>query len=510
MVRGAYRTELRELDGMSGLKWDHWLTASAVVFAAAWTIGWGTAAPMGFGPWAVRLGILVAGVLPAVGLVWLWCRRHRRRFDAANRNLRALCQVDLQELWRDDNDSLLAPMPADSPWSAVVQQVRDCFRDHGRKLQDLEQSRAALEVRCRRAVHQAEQIKTILSGVPEPILVVDKYDELVLANAGAEQLFGLDGASVETRALNRLIHCQKLIDLLLGTAHHKTVGNRSEEIEIADPEGTPRWYRATAARLNDDEAARPEEQASSTGAVVVLRDIGDQKVLQKRNAEFVSSVSHEMKTPLAGIKAYVELLADGDAEDEQTREEFLSVINGQADRLQRLVENLLNLARIEAGVVKVSKAARSLNDVLEEALRVIQPSAEAKTIELVGDLSPMYLGVLADRDMLLQSAINLLSNAVKYTPSGGRVTLRSRMEEGQARFEVQDNGVGLSEEDCRRVFEKFYRVNKSKEMAAGTGLGLPLAKHIVEDVHGGRLWVESVLGKGSTFIVTLPNAGQMT
>lgn len=178
--------------------------------------------------------------------------------------------------------------------------------------------------------------------------------------------------------------------------------------------------------------------------------------------------------------------------------------------MQRLVENLLNLARIEAGVVKVSKAARSLNDVLEEALRVIQPSAEAKTIELVGDLSPMYLGVLADRDMLLQSAINLLSNAVKYTPSGGRVTLRSRMEEGQARFEVQDNGVGLSEEDCRRVFEKFYRVNKSKEMAAGTGLGLPLAKHIVEDVHGGRLWVESVLGKGSTFIVTLPNAGQMT
>ena len=140
----------------------------------------------------------------------------------------------------------------------------------------------------------------------------------------------------------------------------------------------------------------------------MLRDIGDQKALQKRNAEFVSSVSHEMKTPLAGIKAYVELLADGDAEDEETREEFLEVINGQADRLQRLVDNLLNLARIEAGVVSVSKQQRSLNEVLEEALHVVQPSAEAKNIELISELSPLYLGVLADRDMLLQAAINLL------------------------------------------------------------------------------------------------------
>ena len=117
--------------------------------------------------------------------------------------------------------------------------------------------------------------------------------------------------------------------------------------------------------------------------------------------------------------------------------------------------------------------------------------------------------MLADRDMLLQAAINLLSNAIKYTRAGGKVTLRSRLVGDQVRFEVQDTGVGLSEEDCPRVFEKFYRVKKDKEMAAGTGLGLPLAKHIVEDVHSGRLTVESVLGQGSTFIVNLPCAGQM-
>ncbi len=233
------------------------------------------------------------------------------------------------------------------------------------------------------------------------------------------------------------------------------------------------------------------------------------KASHKRNAEFVSAVSHEMKTPLAGIKAYVELLADGDADDEQTREEFLNVINGQANRLQRLIDNLLNLARIEAGVVQVSKESTSINELLSEAANIVRPAAEAKHIALETDLSQLYLGVLVDRDMMMQAAINLLSNAIKYTPENGRVTLRSRLIDQEVIFGVQDTGVGLCEEDKVRVFEKFYRVKKDREMAAGTGLGLPLAKHIVEDVHGGRLSVESELGRGSVFSVAVPAATQL-
>src|SRR5207302_565701 len=146
------------------------------------------------------------------------------------------------------------------------------------------------------------------------------------------------------------------------------------------------------------------DRPAAHGAVAVLSDITGQKAIQKRNAEFVSSVSHEMKTPLSSIRAYIELLVDGEAEDDATREE--------------------------------------------------------------------YLGVLADRDMLLQAAINLLSNAVKYTKPGGSVTLRSRLSDQEVSFEVQVTGVGLSPEDCQKVFEKFYRVKKEREMAQGTGLGL--------------------------------------
>jgi two-component system phosphate regulon sensor histidine kinase PhoR len=167
------------------------------------------------------------------------------------------------------------------------------------------------------------------------------------------------------------------------------------------------------------------------------------------------------------------------------------------------------LARIEAGVVAVNKLPLSLNELLSEAVGVMQPAAEDKQITLSAELSPLYLGALADRDMLLQAAINLLSNAVKYTKRGGGVTLKSRMTDQEIVFEVQDTGVGLSPEDCQRVFEKFYRVKKDRDMAQGTGLGLALVKHIVEDVHGGRIEVASELGRGSTFRVCLPALTQL-
>jgi len=344
----------------------------------------------------------------------------------------------------------------------------------------------------------------------EPIVAIDQFDEITLANPSAEALLDFDSQSTENRALDQLVRCENLINVLTSTCHRRNAAQCSDEIEIMNQSGRGCWYRVTARKLTARSNDSSDAEGESIGAVAVLRDIGETKVLQRRNAEFVSSVSHEMKTPLAGIKAYVELLADGEAEDQATREEFLGVISAQADRLQRLVENLLNLARMEAGVVKVDKKPQPLNEVLEEALNVVRPGAEAKQITLVADLSKMYLGVLADRDMLLQAAINLLSNAIKYTPEGGQVTLRSRMFDTDVRFEVEDTGVGLSEEDARRVFEKFYRVKKDSSMASGTGLGLPLAKHIAEDVHGGTLTVHSVLGKGSTFAVTIPGTGQLS
>ncbi|MCH7725781.1 MAG: hypothetical protein IH991_04770 [Planctomycetes bacterium] len=382
----------------------------------------------------------------------------------------------------------------------ILMQVRNLAEDYHTRLQDVEHARESAEVRLRRLANDCTRMQSILDGVSDPILVIDKYDEVVLSNLSADKLFQLSDSNGEQRELRTLLQCQELIDLLSETRQRKTPCQRTREMTIGDGQQS-RPYRVKCTGLSSSSDAASSKAIH--GAVAVFTDISHEKEIRKRNAEFVSSASHEMKTPLAGIKAYVELLADGEVEDEETRNEFLDVIDGQADRLQRLVENLLNIARIEAGVVEVNKQPISLNEVLEEALDVVQPAAEKKQIELVSELSPMFLSVLVDRDMMLQGTINLLSNAIKYTPGGGNVALRSRMQDDKVMLEVADSGVGLSREDCEKVFDRFYRVKKERNMAAGTGLGLPLVKHIVEDVHGGQIDVESELGTGSTFRITL-------
>ena len=491
------------------------LAVLAAVLSAGWVIAWTCGWLADTDSWPVHIGLLVTGLALAAGSAALLLRRSELNRRAAKQYFDALCKIDVCGFDNDQTSNDFLSLPTDSPWSEVAGRLRELLVEYSRRTKDLKHTRTAWEIRYVRAKTQYEQVKAIVSASDDPILVIDDYGELVLANPRAEELFQFELENSKTRAFDQVVHCQKLVNLLLAAGRRKTPGSRTDEIEIDDENGNSRCYLATATRLTGESEEADGQGVESDlvatyGAVVVLRDVGDQKALQKRNAEFVSAVSHEMKTPLSGIKAYVELLADGDAEDEETQEEFLGVINSQADRLQRLIDNMLDLARIEAGVVNVSKQTRSLNELLEEALHVVQPAAEAKQIELVAELSPMYLGVLADRDMLLQSAINLLSNAIKYTPENGRVVMRSRLDGDQVRFEVQDTGVGLSEEDCQRVFEKFYRVNKNKDMASGTGLGLPLAKHIVEDVHSGHLTAESLLGQGSVFSVTLPGTGQMT
>ena len=490
---------------MRKFKFSKTIAIEAIAIVGVLTLAWLAMKEFDAASLMLCAGLSCIGLICCCGLLARRLLRLKGQQRQFQRHIEAMSLCHTLPGFNENMPSL----PSEHSMSNLAGQIRNTILDYKRRVQDLEHARTTQEVRCLRAMAQAEQIKNIFEGLTDPILAIDDYDELVLANRSAEEMFNFDAEKTEKRAISQIVRCQELIDLLTSVRQRKITGARSEEIEIARENGKPQWFRATAYKLATGNDESSDKSPVSEGAVAVLRDIGDHKAVQKRNAEFVSSVSHEMKTPLAGIKAYVELLAEGEAEDEKTREEFLNVISTQADRLQRLVENLLNIARIEAGVVNVNKQQQSLNEILEEALNVVQPSAEAKDIKLVSQLSSMYLGVLADRDMLLQAAINLLSNAIKYTGKGGTVSLRSRLVGDQVRFEVQDTGVGLSPEDCQKIFEKFYRVKKDKDMAPGTGLGLPLAKHIVEDVHGGQLTVESTPGMGSTFSVSMHSAGQL-
>jgi two-component system phosphate regulon sensor histidine kinase PhoR len=485
-------------------------TAGMAVACAALGLAWVVEPSLAPGGWAGRLAVLLAGICLALLAVRISLLQSAKSAESARRYIDCLCGLEAHALGDDNVLDAIPLRKGDHVWRDLCQRVRQKLVEFAKRTEDLEMNRAAAEVRVRRTVVERDQLREILAGLNDPVVAVDQFGEIVLANPSAEKLLAVKTNGHEHPALEQLQRCEQLVSMLTETRRRRAVTLRSAEVTLPDDEGKPHWFRITCRSLAQQlEAHGASDRGSQHGAVAVLTDITGQKAIQKRNAEFVSAVSHEMKTPLSSIRAYVELLVDGEADDEPTREEFLGVINSQADRLQRLIDNLLNLARIEAGVVAVNKSPLSLNELLQEALGVMQPAAETKQIALTSEFSPLYLGVLADRDMLLQGAINLISNAVKYTRASGSVVLRSKLNDQEVVFEVQDTGVGLSPEDCQKVFEKFYRVKKDSDLAPGTGLGLALVKHIVEDVHGGRIEVVSQLGQGSTFRVIIPGLGQL-
>ncbi|MCI0358251.1 MAG: cell wall metabolism sensor histidine kinase WalK [Planctomycetaceae bacterium] len=455
--------------------------------------------------WPVRLVMVLISAALVVATIHLALMQSQSAARAAERYVGRLCELD-STLVQEENALDLVPFrKEDAPWRELAQKVRRRMAEFARQADAIEMARAGVEVRFRRLAAERDQLREILMNLTDPVLAIDSFGEVVVANTSAERLLDIRTTDEAHPIFQQLQRCEELVSLLSETRKRKTAAQRCGEVSLASADGKQRHFRVTCRTLSAQQLA----VAGERGAVAVLTDISNLKAIQKRNAEFVSAVSHEMKTPLSSIRAYIELLVDGEAEDDATREEFLGVINNQADRLQRLIDNLLNLARIEAGVVAVNKSAQSLNERLTEAIRVLEPAAVQKQISLTSEFSELYLGVLGDRDMLLQAAINLISNALKYTHRGGSVTVRSRLNDKEVVFEVQDSGVGLAPDDCQRVFEKFYRVKKDSDMAQGTGLGLALVKHIVEDVHGGRVEVESELGRGSTFRVILPGLGQI-
>jgi signal transduction histidine kinase len=274
------------------------------------------------------------------------------------------------------------------------------------------------------------------------------------------------------------------------------------------------WFRSELRRhASLTRGARREQRALARRArelVIALKlarvqqDAADGELARMKN-EFTSMVSHELRTPLASIKAYVEMLIDGEAPDPSTQREFYEIIQNEANRLGRLIDNVLNISRIEAGLVRVHREPTDPSAVVRDAIDTIAPHARQKRIALDVQLPPDVYETLADRDMLYQALVNLLSNAIKYTPEGGAVTADVAADERRRKvlIRIADTGVGIPPKDLPFVFDKFYRAEANNRIAPGTGLGLALVRHIVQTVHGGHVWTASTVGKGSTFTVEL-------
>ena len=343
--------------------------------------------------------------------------------------------------------------------------------------------------------------EAIIYSIRDAVLVVDGNDRVSMANDAAGELFGFDCKHVELRPISELVGAnqEEFIKFLVNARKNKAQAIR-HELDFACGD-IIRTFDCIVSCIHD-------MKGNVCGAVAVLHDVTREKEVAQMKNDFVSHVSHELKTPLASILAYSEMLNDGEANDEQTKQEFYSVIQTQAKRLNRLIEDILNISRIESGLVKVEKEAVSLTISIQEQLQMIRGYAEEKNIEVISPEAIVFDQVYVDKDMISQVIVNLLSNAVKYTRSGGKITIATEVNDADQTVlvTITDTGVGIPADEVDHVFDKFYRVGVNKKQAKGTGLGLNLVKQIVEKVHGGKVFVQSEKDVGSTFGFELPLA----
>lgn len=379
--------------------------------------------------------------------------------------------------------------------------INEHISDTAARIAEYEKQIKDIQIRIQLSQKREKNAEAIIYSIRDAVIVVDEYDKLLMANEAAGRLFKFDFNSSQHCLLTELIRADQseFADYLSHSRKSKSQATR-REIEFLE-DGDRRTYDCIVSCVYD-------QGRHVCGIVAVLHDVTREKQVQQMKNDFVSHVSHELKTPLASITAYSEMLVDGEANDEQTRKEFYSVIQNQAKRLSRLIEDILNTSRIESGLIKVNKETISLTMLIEEQLQMIKSCAEEKDIEIIGQKPIVFDQVYVDRDMMSQVIINLLSNAVKYTRSGGTVKIVTEVDEvsSVARVIVSDTGVGIPEDEIEHVFDKFYRVGANNKQAKGTGLGLNLVKQIVETVHEGRVFVKSIVGAGSTFGFELPLA----
>ena len=365
------------------------------------------------------------------------------------------------------------------------------------KVKTLQNENSDIGLQLQLIQRRKNSVEAILNSIRDAVIVTDDRDRIILANTAAGTLFGFEFDPTGPLVAEETISSGELVSAISKCRTSKTVHVRHELTFETDDGGVT--YDTVLSCVEDG-------KGHVLQVVAVLHDVTREKEIAQMKNDFVSHVSHELKTPLASINAYAEMLVDGEAEDTETIEQFCGVIQSQAQRLSRLIEDILNISRIESGLVKVSKETHSLALVIRDSVEMISSYAQEKNITVHAPASILYDQVNIDRDMISQVVINLLSNAVKYTPAKGEITVRTDLNEieGQVTVTITDTGVGIGAEDVDHVFDKFYRVKANNKCAKGTGLGLNLVKQIVETVHGGSIFVTSTVGEGSTFGFVLP------
>lgn len=356
----------------------------------------------------------------------------------------------------------------------------------------LNQTAATLDRTIHTLTEERTQSAAILSSMEEGVVVVDSDQRVLFCNRAFFRAVEIPEADYQGRPVVELVHHPDMMDLF-----HKTLfGDAIARGEITVGSVRTRSYAVTAAPIRSASAI--------AGAVMVLHDITEIRRLERARRDFVANISHEFRTPLTAIQGFAETLLEGALEDAANGRRFLRIIHEHALRLGRLTEDLLKLARIEAGQLAPEMQPVAIDRILESCLETCRIKAGQKNLTVEADYASAMPLLNGDARLLQEVLQNLLENAIRYTGAGGRICMKASVRGSEMEISVADTGIGIPRADQQRIFERFYRADAARSReSGGTGLGLSIAKHLVE-AHGGRIRVESEVGRGSTFYVYLP------
>jgi two-component system phosphate regulon sensor histidine kinase PhoR len=359
--------------------------------------------------------------------------------------------------------------------------------DLGRALDEMSIHLAA---GIRKVSEGRDRLAAVLEGVVEGVLVLDKDGQATIANRALSKLLELDGDPIG-RKTPEIVRNADLIEAVEGA------------LAGAEPATVEMRTHGRPARFLEVHVVGLPGRPPLGGAVAVFHDLTARERVDKMRRDFVANVSHELRTPLTAVRAAVETLRDGALEDPTAGVQFVTVIKRHVDRLENILRDLLDLARLESATFEPPRETINLAAAVRAALNAVSDLAKSRNIELTSQGADQEIHLRGDARLLEQAVLNLLHNAVIYNEAGGRVTLRLDEDPERVFIVVEDTGLGIAPEDLDRVFERFYRVNKDRSRRlGGTGLGLAIVKHVAQ-LHGGRVEVSSREGAGSTFTIVL-------
>lgn len=390
--------------------------------------------------------------------------------------------------------TIKAQTPAALGWNRLILEYQNANKggDLDRRLAEAVQSR------------RAERSDDVLNSLSDGIAVTDQQGRVSFANHAFLAIFDQQGSSdaVRGKQLEELIQIDDNDDGTPSPLANPDLRSRLVSSEICQQRG----HEVQTLRIVRS-PIRSTDHGLKTGHVWSVRDMTQQKLAEKMRDQFLSTATHELRTPLANIKAYAETLSLDAVNDTENQKQFLNVIITESTRLSRFIDDLLSISSMEAGALALDRKECDVERLLGDVVNKVKGQMEQKNIQFTMLFPEKWPPLRLDKDKFTVALINLLGNAVKYTPAWGRVALKVKVTDTTLQIDVEDTGIGISEEELPRVFEKFFRSKHAAVQSInGTGIGLSMAQEVIL-LHGGELTVQSELGKGSTFTAVVPLKG---